>query len=262
MQKIYQYFEKLYNENRMTQAFLIGNVIYDDIKNELEETINKFIFKNNLLLEENPDIYIIKTEDGYLSKEKIKELLKNLSTTSQFNNTKLYIIEDCEKMSDTVYNAMLKTLEEPSPGIYAVLLTNNIDAVKPTIVSRCQKVFINASKEKKETDENLVIECEEIINNLEKYGIESIAYYNKIYTLINDRDKFLKILYVMMDKYKKALYTIVNDENIKKDDIIFMKNDIKSISKKILIIDKFISLTSNYLNKNLMIDRFIIEMWG
>jgi hypothetical protein len=246
----------------MTQAFLIGNVIYDDIKNELEETINKFIFKNNLLLEENPDIYIIKTEDGYLSKEKIKELLKNLSTTSQFNNTKLYIIEDCEKMSDTVYNAMLKTLEEPSPGIYAVLLTNNIDAVKPTIVSRCQKVFINASKEKKETDENLVIECEEIINNLEKYGIESIAYYNKIYTLINDRDKFLKILYVMMDKYKKALYTIVNDENIKKDDIIFMKNDIKSISKKILIIDKFISLTSNYLNKNLMIDRFIIEMWG
>ena len=262
MQKIYQYFEKLYNENRMTQAFLIGNVIYDDIKNDLEETINKFIFKNNILLEENPDIYIIKTEDGYLSKEKIKELLKNLSTTSQFNNTKLYIIEDCEKMSDTVYNAMLKTLEEPSPGIYAILLTNNIDAVKPTIVSRCQKVFINASKEKKENDENLVIECEEIINNLEKYGIESIAYYNKIYTIINDRDKFLKILYVMMERYKKTLYTIVNDENIKKDDIIFMKNDIKSISKKILIIDKFISLTSNYLNKNLMIDRFIIEMWG
>ena len=29
-----------------------------------------------------------------------------------------------------------------------------------------------------------------------------------------------------------------------------------------LIIDKFISLSANYLNKNLMIDRFIIEMWG
>ena len=66
----------------------------------------------------------------------------------------------------------------------------------------------------------------------------------------------------MMDKYKDALYELVNDENIKKDDIIFMKNDINSISKKILIIDKYISLTSNYLNKNLTIDRFIIEMWG
>ena len=54
----------------------------------------------------------------------------------------------------------------------------------------------------------------------------------------------------MMDKYKDALYELVNDENVKKDDIIFMKNDINSISKKILIIDKYISLTSNYLNKN------------
>lgn len=262
MKKIYQYFEKLYNENRMTQAFLIGNVVYDDIKVELEKTINDFIFKNNIELEENPDIYIIKTEDGYLSKEKIKELLNNLSHTSQFNNTKLYIIEDCEKMSDTVYNAMLKTLEEPSPGIYAILLTNNIDAVKPTIVSRCQKIFVNSSKERKEKDENIVIESTEIIENLEKYGIESIAKFNKIYTIINDREKFLKVLYVMMDKYKDALYKLVNDENIKKDDIIFMKNDINSISKKILIIDKYISLTSNYLNKNLTIDRFIIEMWG
>ena len=167
MKKIYQYFEKLYNENRMTQAFLIGNVVYDDIKVELEKTINDFIFKNNIELEENPDIYIIKTEDGYLSKEKIKELLNNLSHTSQFNNTKLYIIEDCEKMSDTVYNAMLKTLEEPSPGIYAILLTNNIDAVKPTIVSRCQKIFVNSSKERKEKDQNIVIESTEIIENLE-----------------------------------------------------------------------------------------------
>ena len=147
-------------------------------------------------------------------------------------------------------------------GIIYSLLTNNIDAVKPTIVSRCQKIFVNSSKERKEKDENIVIESTEIIENLEKYGIESIAKFNKIYTIINDREKFLKVLYVMMDKYKDALYELVNDENIKKDDIIFMKNDINSISKKILIIDKYISLTSNYLNKNLTIDRFIIEMWG
>ena len=155
-----------------------------------------------------------------------------------------------------------KELLTDSLSKYDILLTNNFDAVKPTIVSRCQKIFVNSSKERKEKDENIVIESTEIIENLEKYGIESIAKFNKIYTIINDREKFLKVLYVMMDKYKDALYELVNDENIKKDDIIFMKNDINSISKKILIIDKYISLTSNYLNKNLTIDRFIIEMWG
>ena len=192
----------------------------------------------------------------------IKELLKNLSTTSQFNNTKVYIIEDTEKMSDTVYNAILKTLEEPSPGIYAILLTNNIDAVKPTIVSRCQKIFVNANKEKETLEENTNIECDEIIENLELNGVESIAKYNKIYTIISDRDKFIKILYAMLKKNKKVLYDIVNEKNDEKNDIIYMKNDINTLSKKILIVDKFISLSANYLNKNLMIDRFIIEMWG
>ena len=262
MKKIYQYFEKLYNEDKISQAFLIGNVVFDDVKSELEETLNSFFFQNNITLEENPDIYLLKTEDGYVSKDKIKELLKNLSTTSQFNNTKVYIIEDTEKMSDTVYNAILKTLEEPSPGIYAILLTNNIDAVKPTIVSRCQKIFVNANKEKETLEENTNIECDEIIENLELNGVESIAKYNKIYTIISDRDKFIKILYAMLDRYKKVLYDIVNEKNDEKNGIIYMKNDINTLSKKILIIDKFISLSANYLNKNLMIDRFIIEMWG
>ena len=80
MKKIYQYFEKLYNEDKISQAFLIGNVVFDDVKSELEETLNSFFFQNNITLEENPDIYLLKTEDGYVSKDKIKELLKNLNS--------------------------------------------------------------------------------------------------------------------------------------------------------------------------------------
>ena len=41
MKKIYQYFEKLYNEDKISQAFLIGNVVFDDVKSELEETLNE-----------------------------------------------------------------------------------------------------------------------------------------------------------------------------------------------------------------------------
>lgn len=262
MKKLYNYFENLYNENRMVQSFLIGNVVFDEIKQELEETINSFLFKNNIDINENPDVYILKSEDGYISKDKIKELLKNLSTTSQFNNTKVYIIEDSEKMSDTVYNAILKTLEEPSEGVYAILLTNNIDAVKPTIVSRCQKIFLSSNKIQNTSDEELNSECDDIIKNIETDGVKTIAKFNKIYTIISDREKFLKILYSMLDKYKKVLYNIVNETENLDNEIIYKNNDIQTISKKILVIDRFISLSANYLNKNLMIDRFIIEMWG
>lgn len=262
MKKIYDYFKKMNEENKITQAFLIGNVVFGDIKEELEETLNSFFFKEKRNIEENPDIYIFKSDDGYISKDKIKELLRNISTTSQFNNTKVYIIEDSEKMSDSVYNAILKTLEEPSSNIYAILLTNNIDAVKPTIVSRCQKIFVNATKENDDIDEESKLECKEIIDNFENNGVEGIAKYNKIYSIISDREKFTKILYSMLNEYKNVLYSFVNDENIEKNDIIYMKNDINKLSQKILIIDKYINLSSNYLNKNLLIDRFIIEMWG
>ena len=58
------------------------------------------------------------------------------------------------------------------------------------------------------------------------------------------------------------LYNIVNETENLDNEIIYKNNDIQTISKKILVIDRFTSLSANYLNKNLMIDRFIIEMWG
>ena len=113
-------------------------------------------------LKDNPDVYILKQDEVNITKDVIKDLLNKLSTTSQFNNKKVYIIDKTEYLSDTVFNAILKTLEEPKEGIYAILISNNIDAVKPTIVSRCQKIFLTSSTDKLELSD----ETEEIANNL------------------------------------------------------------------------------------------------
>ena len=79
-----------------------------------------------------------------ITKDIIKDLLNKLSTTSQFNNNKVYIIDGVEKLNDFADNALLKTLEEPQANIYAFLITNNINSVKPTISSRCQKLYLNS----------------------------------------------------------------------------------------------------------------------
>ena len=58
---IVEYFEKLNEEDKLTQAFLIGNVLFDDIKNEINEVLQKYIFNNNIdNLKDNPDVYILK----------------------------------------------------------------------------------------------------------------------------------------------------------------------------------------------------------
>ena len=50
---------------------------------------------------------------------------------------KVYIIEDAELMNPQAQNALLKTLEEPPAYAVFLLLTTSMDALLPTIVSRC-----------------------------------------------------------------------------------------------------------------------------
>ncbi len=260
---IVEYFEKLNEGDKLTQAFLIGNVLFDDVQNEINEVLQKYIFKNNIdNLKDNPDVYILKQDEANITKDVIKDLLNKLSTTSQFNNKKVYIIDKTEYLSDTVFNAILKTLEEPKEGIYAILISNNIDAVKPTIVSRCQKIFLTSSTDKLELTEEIEEIANNLIDSIEENGPKTIAKNYKMYNIITDREKFVQILKTMMNEYHKVLKSIIEE---KKDDFLNKKilenNNLTSILNKMLIIDSTINLMQNYLNKNLSIDRFIIEMW-
>ncbi len=260
---IVEYFEKLNEEDKLTQAFLIGNVLFDDIKNEINEVLQKYIFNNNIdNLKDNPDVYILKQDETNITKDIIKDLLNKLSTTSQFNNKKVYIIDKTEYLSDTIFNAILKTLEEPKEGIYAILISNNIDAVKPTIISRCQKIFLTSSSDKLEFTEELEEITTDLINSIEENGPKTIAKNYKMYNIINDRDKFIQVLKTMMNEYHKVLKSIIEE---KEEEFLNKKilenNNLSSILNKMLVIDNTINLMQNYLNKNLSIDRFIIEMW-
>lgn len=50
---------------------------------------------------------------------------------------KVYLMEDAEKMTVQAQNALLKTLEEPPEYVVILLMTNNINSLLPTVVSRC-----------------------------------------------------------------------------------------------------------------------------
>ena len=50
---------------------------------------------------------------------------------------KIYIVNEAEKMTVQAQNALLKTLEEPPAYAVILLLTTNVNAFLPTILSRC-----------------------------------------------------------------------------------------------------------------------------
>ena len=252
MNSLYDYFNNIIDNNKLSHSFLIGNITFDEIKNDLYKVFNNFIFKNELDNDNNPDVYIIKQEKGIISKDAIKDLLSEISTTSQFNNSKIYVIDGAEKLNDFSYNAILKTLEEPQDNIYAFLLTSNIESIKETISSRCQKIFISSESTNIIEDDSIREIADNLLEYINKLNIKTIGVHPEIYSIIDSRETFVQILNYLLKINIDILNEMVYSDK---------KDNIEEQSKKLLIINEAIEEAKNYLNKNLMIDRFIIKMW-
>lgn len=67
-------------------------------------------------------------------------LCYELSIRPVAGSRKIAIINDADTMNDEAANALLKTLEEPPDGAILFLVVSNLDALLPTIRSRCQSV--------------------------------------------------------------------------------------------------------------------------
>ncbi len=88
----------------------------------------------------HPDVYWVKREEGKkdITIEQINELRGRLGMSSFLNSYKIAVIEEAEKMNRSAANALLKTLEEPTPHTILILLTSKINFLPATIASRCQ----------------------------------------------------------------------------------------------------------------------------
>lgn len=67
-------------------------------------------------------------------------LIHDLSLRPMAGTRRIAVLDDANRMNEEGANAMLKTLEEPPPNSMLILIAENLDAMLPTIRSRCQLV--------------------------------------------------------------------------------------------------------------------------
>ena len=70
--------------------------------------------------------------------DNIRELIEESRYRPQHGNYKVYIIDEVHMLSNSAFNALLKTLEEPTGNTIFILATTDVNKVPPTILSRCQ----------------------------------------------------------------------------------------------------------------------------
>jgi DNA polymerase-3 subunit delta' len=169
-------------------------------------------------------------------------------------------------------NSMLKFLEEPEDDIVAILMTNNINNVLPTIISRCKIVKFNTVfNEEKVIDESLDNLAINFVDMLENKGIDLIlsvkdVWFSEISS--KDREKMVLVFDRMIDIYYDIMKLLTGSAYIKltkwsdKISELSKLNNIDGVLSKInILLDAKESIKFN-VNSSLLMDSIIVSIGG
>jgi DNA polymerase-3 subunit delta' len=94
---------------------------------------------------QHPDALVRKRLATQLGVDVIRHFLINQAGhRPSRGRAKVFIVREAERMSEEAQNALLKTLEEPPPDTFLILLAPGLDRMLPTTRSRCQHVLFSA----------------------------------------------------------------------------------------------------------------------
>ncbi len=105
--------------------------------------------------------------------DSVRQLIENVSYQPLLSRYKVYIIDEVHNMSDSAFNALLKTIEEPPSFVIFILATTDPQKVLPTILSRVQRFDFS-----KVRDDDLIKNMKRVLDN------EHITYEDDALRLI------------------------------------------------------------------------------
>lgn len=74
--------------------------------------------------------------------EQVRALSDFMNISTHRQGLRVIVLYPAEALNGASANALLKTLEEPPPGTVILMVTNSLDRLLPTILSRCRKLAL------------------------------------------------------------------------------------------------------------------------
>jgi DNA polymerase III subunit delta' len=95
----------------------------------------------------HPDFVMIEPEsEGHAIKiDPIRDIVKLIHETPSQGAYRVVIIHRAHLLNHYAANALLKTLEEPTPNVLMFLITDQYSRLPKTVISRCQRVVFHRS---------------------------------------------------------------------------------------------------------------------
>jgi len=142
--------EASWQNGQLAHAYLLQGAPHGAALRFAEKLLN-LIFNNHPQVQTraHPDIVWLEpqSKSRQITIDEIRDLIRQLSQTSFAGGWKASVILCADRMTDQAANALLKTLEEPSAKTLLILITDEPQALLPTISSRCQRISLSDEDE-------------------------------------------------------------------------------------------------------------------
>lgn len=209
--------------------------------------------------------------------DQIRDLKNKISIVPSNLKYKVYIIDEVHMLTNSAFNALLKTLEEPPSYVIFILATTEFYEVPETIVSRCQcfnfsRISLNslmkrlryiADSEKIKVDDDTLMEIAEFSNG----GLrDAIGVLDKLNSFTNGDIKiedFKAINNLVSNEDIKKLYTSIVDNN-KKELLSILEKvnldgyDFKNLAERLMVYIR--DNLADSINNNIVINNTDVKL--
>lgn len=163
------------------------------------------------------DIIYVEADGKSIKDEAIEELQTRLNKKPFFGDRNIAVIKNADTMTIRAQNRLLKTLEEPPLGTIIILLSENVENLVQTILSRCVVFRVNAFEtlEYGEIKQQAQLLIRMLLNKEPFYLVKL-----KVNEFAEDRDSAMKLLDSMELIYRDLVIANTKESrNYRKKDI-------------------------------------------
>lgn len=154
------------------------------------------------------DLIYFNGKNDSIKKGNIEYIQNQFSKSSLEGKNKIYILENIENATLESMNSLLKILEEPISGVYAIFTCQNLNKVLPTIQSRCQVIQLLPSSKK-------ILKSRLEMDDLSK---EDINILSELFDSYNDCLPYIES--EILDQLKIEVYHFLEDLYFHRENLI------------------------------------------
>lgn len=197
------------------------------------------------------DLVIIEPDNNHIRIEQLKKMQAQANLRSYEGGSKVFIIDEADKMKDEAANSLLKILEEPPEDTIFILCARQVQGILPTIISRCQYHSFGPAADFV-LDEDLLTElkpqAEEFFLALPQISLANILIFSQQWH--QERQTFVHFLSLIL----RLLH-----DNVKYANGPFLP---AVALEAALFSERAINLLQKNINQRLLADVFFIRLWS